>query len=220
MPDVKRQDSPVPEEHRAGPWGPCGSREEGCLTMEQKPELDQDKSGRGRRWHLPGTSTCTESHQQPLALDGGAGLLPPTMVLLVCSSEVSLLGVSRAHVSLRPWLRAQQKWARSPGPQQVKGSVPTGGAPAGHCGCARAATLHQLGGLRDLLCERGTGPGGVPDEPERLPELLDRADGYVVPPVWPGQEPQEGASVPCPCRLAPRGWYHLGIPAEVASSQS
>lgn len=70
------------------------------------------------------------------ALDGGTGPLPPTMVLLVCSSEVSLLGVSGAHMSLRPWLRAQQEWARSPGPHQLKGSVPTGGAPAGHCGRA------------------------------------------------------------------------------------
>lgn len=44
--------------------------------------------------------------------------------------------------------------------------------------------------------------------------------GMSCPTVWLGQEPQERASVPCPCRLAPQGWYHLGIPAEVASSQS
>ncbi|GAB5576958.1 deleted in lung and esophageal cancer protein 1-like [Prionailurus iriomotensis] len=43
-----------------------------------------------------------------------------------------------------------------------------GGAPEGHRGRARAAALHQLGGLRDLLCEPGTGPGGLPHEPEWL----------------------------------------------------
>lgn len=98
-------------------------------------------------------------------------------VLPVCSSEASVLGVSRARVSLRCWLRAHQEWAKSPGPHQVNGSVPVGGAPAGHRGCARAAALHQLGGFWDLLCEPGASPGDLPDEPEWLPELLGRADG-------------------------------------------
>ena len=115
---------------------------------------------------------------------------------------------------LCPWLRAQWEWVRSPSPHQVKGSVPPqGGAPAGRCGRARAAALHQLGGLRDLLREPGPRPGGLPDEPERLPELLDRVDRCAMPssPVRLGRDPQEGACVPCPCRLAPQGWAHLRI---------
>lgn len=107
------------------------------------------------------------------------------MVLPVFSSGASVLGVRKAHVSLRPWLTAQQEWAGPPGPHQVKGSVSLGGTPAGHGGRARAAALHQLGGLRHLLCEPGAGPGRLPYEPERLPELLGCADGYVMPSCLP-----------------------------------
>lgn len=82
-------------------------------------------------------------------------------------------------MSPRRWLRAHLEW-QSPGPHQVNGSVPIGGAPAGHCGGARATALHQLGGFRDLLCEPGASQGDLPDEPEWLPELLDCADGYAM----------------------------------------
>lgn len=127
--------------------------------------------------------SCSESHQQPLALDGSAPFTHhgAAYVLLRVVSPWS----RKAHVSLRPWLTAQQEWARPPGPHQVKGSVSLGGTPAGHCGRARAAALHQLGGLRHLLCEPGAGPGRLPDEPERLPELLGCADGYVMPSCVP-----------------------------------
>ena len=56
-----------------------------------------------------------------------------------------------------------------------------GGAPAGRGGCARAAALHQLGGLWHLLREPGPGPGSLPHEPEWLPKLLGRADRCVRP---------------------------------------
>ena len=73
-----------------------------------------------------------------------------------------------------------------------------GGAPAGRGGCARAAALHQLGGLRHLLREPGPGPGGLPHEPEWLPKLLGRADRCVRPssPTLLDRDPQEGACGP------------------------
>ena len=122
-----------------------------------RTELDGGR-GSGVVGRADGTFRALDLHTRPPAWVFDARPAPCTAAVLPgSSSEASALAPlapSPAGVDEGPTLQALL--------------CPLGGAPEGHRGRARAAALHQLGGLRDLLCEPGTGPGGLPHEPEWL----------------------------------------------------
>lgn len=190
----KRGDDLGPKENRAGPRSPRGSRKAGQdLAREQKPQsLIRARAAGGADGAF--LALCL-SPPAALGFRWQRWPHPP-----LCAACVLLRSVSTwdQQGSCVPEVLAQSPpgMAKPPGPHQVNGSVPIGGAPAGHCGSARAAALHQLGGLWDLLCEPGASPGDLPDEHEWLPELLGRADGYAMPSFLPTAPPPSWARPP------------------------
>lgn len=144
-------------------------------------------------FHLPG-------------LGGSAKPLVPTVLLPQLCSEVSVLGGGGFPCVLGP------QWVAMLHPSLREGLGLPGGAPAGCRGCACTAAVHQLGRLRNLLREPVTHPGGLPHEPQQLPELLDSDNGYVVTPhaapPCARARPLRKTVASCPCRLASQGWWH------------
>lgn len=115
--------------------------------------------------------------------------IPPDPLALVavptpcCPSSVQKYpysGEVGSHVS-GPQFRTPPLWALWPHPSLSQWLGLPGGAPASLCDPASPAALHQLGGFRDLFCEPAARSGGLPNEPQQLPELLDGADGYAGP---------------------------------------
>ena len=195
-----REKARWPRAHEAQTAGQEVGRLEGGPTREQRPPSSIAAWVMGSRWCLPGPFPVQNpTSSLRLSVPALAPFHPPWSCL--CAPEkLEYLGLVGSCVpeTLAQGPAGLGKVAWSPPSKRL---CPLGGAPAGHRGHARAAALHQLGGLQHPLCEPEAGLRGLSDEPEWLPELLDCADGYVRP-SWLRT---------APCTAGPRApGRHLG----------
>nr|XP_012611827.1 uncharacterized protein LOC105866797 [Microcebus murinus] len=156
--------------------------------------------------------------QQPLAFDGGTAPCCPLGCFPCRPQEHQYLGPAGFPVSWRPQPRAQVEWARSPGRTQVvllraivampELQLSTKWVDFGTCFVnqkrVREVYLMNLSGCQSYwtVLMRMSCPATCPPLPCRAVAII--------------QDPQEGACVPCPCRLAPRA----GTPAIHAETAS